>query len=754
MQSVFRNKFWIFILQVTFVFICPQASSVVEDLNETKSGRKRLEQIMEAKEKKYTNRLIDETSPYLLQHAHNPVDWYPWGNEAFELARKENRPVFLSIGYAACHWCHVMEHESFENEEIAKIMNEKFVNIKVDREERPDIDDIYMTAVQMLTGSGGWPMSVFMTPQGKPFYGGTYFPPERRYGRPGFREILLGISKHYGESGDNIAEDGNRLTQAILDSANVRAGDQEPNREIVDGAIFELKARFDSKEGGFGQAPKFPPSMALNLLLLEYQRTGSKSLLEMVEVTLQKMAYGGMYDQVAGGFHRYATDPLWLVPHFEKMLYDNALLAPVYLDAWLVTGNEYYLRIGREILDYVLEVMTHDEGGYFSTQDADSEGIEGKYYTWRPDEIRSVMGEEDGAFFCEFYDITEKGNWHEAYNHSSIPNIKVPMGIFVQSRGMDAEEGWEKIDGLRRKLLVRRNDRIPPLLDDKIITAWNGMMISAMARGTQVTGDPVYADSAERAVKFILKHLRDDDGILRTWREGRSKIPAFVGDYAYLISGLVDLYETRFDPGLLGIAEEMGREMLERFYDKESGGFFTTDGRDASVLLRLKDYYDGAIPSGNSAAVHALHRLSVIYDSEEFRKPVDTTLRLLAGKLKDSPPAYHRMIQAVAYKLDPGREIVVAGRLEDDSTLEMIRNIRGQYLPGCMVILSTGEEGAVTGRIPLLKNKTEIHGKPTVYICQNYVCKKPVQDIQSMLKLLKADHEPELFSKPTGILEE
>jgi uncharacterized protein YyaL (SSP411 family) len=734
-----RKMGWILMLQLTLVLICrAEPESATGDHADGKPGTKEMEQGMHEKEYQFTNRLIDETSPYLLQHAHNPVDWYPWGKEAFKAAEKDNRPIFLSIGYAACHWCHVMEHESFENEAIAKIMNENFINIKVDREERPDIDDIYMAAVQMMTGSGGWPMSVFLNPGGEPFFGGTYFPPESRHGRPGFRDILLRVTEVYKEKGDELAQDGSRLTQAITESTMVKAGDTGLTQGIVDTAVRSLRGRFDSRQGGFGSAPKFPPSMALNLLLLEYQRTGNSDLLGMVELTLQKMAQGGMYDQAGGGFHRYSTDEVWLVPHFEKMLYDNALLAPVYLDAWLLTGNDYYLRISREILDYVLEVMTHEDGGYYSTQDADSEKIEGKYYTWRPDEIKSIFGEEDGKFFCEFYDIKDGGNWHEAFNHSSILNIKVSMDDFSKKMGIRAEEGWKRIDPLRRKLVLERNKRIPPLLDDKIITAWNGMMISAMARGTQVTGDPVYAESAERAVQFILKHLRTDDGgLLRTWRGGKAKIPAFVGDYAYFINGLLDLYEARFDLQLLMSAEEIAREMLKRFYDPDSGGFFTTDGRDTSVVLRLKDFYDGAIPSGNSTAVHALHRLSVLFDSDEFRKPVDTTLGLLAGRLKGSPGAYHQMIQAVAYKLNPGKEIVVSGKLEDETTRELIRNIWNQYLPGGLLVVSTGEVGPVDGRIPLLKQKTAIEGKPTVYVCQNYVCKRPVHDVQSMLELLK-----------------
>ncbi len=691
----------------------------------------------ETAEHKFTNRLVDETSPYLLQHAHNPVDWYPWGEEAFERARGENKPVFLSIGYAACHWCHVMEHESFENEEIAAYLNEHYVSIKVDREERPDIDDIYMQAVQAMTGSGGWPMTVFLNNKREPFFGGTYFPPSEQYGRPGFMELIQGLNKVYREQPDKIAEAGSKLKQAISTDAISRAGSVETalSWDLIAGAVSGLKSRYDGQHGGFGQAPKFPPSMALNLLLREWKRTGEVKLLEMVELTLQKMARGGMYDQLGKGFHRYSTDDIWLAPHFEKMLYDNALLAPVYFDAYLVTGNEFYKRIGREILDYTLDVMTHPEGGFYSTQDADSEGREGKYYIFEPDEVNEVLGEEDGQLFNEFYDINPGGNWHEGHG-SSILNVKVAMDDYAAHKGIEPDQWRERLDAMRLKLLEVRKKRIPPLLDDKVLTSWNGLMIGAMARGTQVTGDPKYARAAEAAVGFMRAKMEEENGdLLHTWRNGEAKIQGFLEDYAFLTVGLIELYETVFDGQYLERADQLAARMIELLHDEKVGGFYTTDGRDGTIIVRLKDFYDGATPSGNSMAVHALGRLGLLLNNPRYRELARETMAVMAPQLRQIPGAYNNMLCALDFDMAPPKEIAIVGAPESEATRSLLQSLWSQYLPSRAVAVGNdGNDGEF--QIALLRDKKAIEDRPTVYVCENYVCLLPVQTGDEMLAQL------------------
>ena len=680
---------------------------------------------------RHTNRLINETSPYLLQHAHNPVDWHPWGGEAFELARREQKPVFLSIGYAACHWCHVMERESFENEAIAAKLNEGFVSIKVDREERPDIDNLYMQAVQLISGQGGWPMSLFLTPDGEPFFGGTYFPPEPRYGRIGFGDLLARVLDIYRNEPGKVSQWGGELRQVIGGMAVGQGGTL--GEDLLLSATDRLKTQFDARDGGFGSAPKFPPAMALDLLLREHARRGDTRLLAMVEATLRGMAGGGIYDQLGGGFHRYSVDNQWLVPHFEKMLYNDAQLAPVYFDAWLVTGDEFYRRIGRETLDYVLREMTGPEGGFYSTQDADSEGVEGKFYIWRLAEIDVVLGGEDGALFREYFSVIEGGNWHEGQG-ASILHVPVGIDAFAEGKGMTAEALAMRLEAMRGKLLAARSKRIAPAKDDKVLTAWNGLMISAMARGAQVTGEARYAGAAMAAARFILARMRDGEGgLLHSWRGGQAKVGGFLEDYANLIAALVDLYETDFDPQWLHEADALAGRMLERFADVKEGGFFTTDGRDATVILRLKEYYDGAMPSGNSAAVHALMRLGRVLDREDYRQAARRAMESVVKAMEQMPDAYHRMLTAVAGELASSREVAIAGDPAAPETQALVRVLRELYLPG--VALAAGRNDA-GGLIGLMSGKTALAGRPSVYVCENFSCRAPVHTPDALRGLL------------------
>ena len=674
----------------------------------------------------HTNRLINETSPYLRQHAHNPVDWHPWGEEAFAEARARNVPVFLSIGYAACHWCHVMERESFENESVAAFLKAHFVSIKVDREERPDLDDVYMQAVQLMTGQGGWPMSVFLTPEGKPFYGGTYFPPRSMQGRIGFLELLTELDRIYREEPAKILENGEALTGAILSNCPQPEGEGEVGREALEGARSDLMRRYDATYGGFGGSPKFPPWAGLRLLLDHFAATRDARCGEIVRFTLLKMAQGGIYDQVGGGFHRYSVDAYWLVPHFEKMLYDNALLAPLYFDAARLLGEPYFERIGRETLDYVLREMTDGAGGFYSTQDADSEGVEGKYTTWRPEEIEGLLGAEEAALFNAFYDISPRGNWHEAHEGGSIANMPLELEAFCAARRLDAAETQRRLDASRAKLLEARVKRIPPLLDDKVLTAWNGLMISAMACGAQATGEARYREAAERSVAFVLREMRDGEGgLLRVWRGGKAKIGAFLEDYANLLNGMIELYQTNFDAGLLREARALAGVMIERFHDAEGGGFFTADGRDATLILRAKEFYDGATPSGNAAAVHALLRLGVIFDDARLRGLGRETIRLLREQIERMPGGFQHMLAALEFDTAPPLEVVIAGELEDARTQGLIAAVRRTAM-GPRVLLHAAGDGTAEEGIALLEGKTTMGGVPTVYICRDKVCKAPV----------------------------
>jgi uncharacterized protein YyaL (SSP411 family) len=685
--------------------------------------------------------LIDETSPYLLQHAHNPVDWLPWGDAPFARAAAEDKPIFLSIGYAACHWCHVMERESFEDETTAAYLNEHFISIKVDREERPDVDALYMSAVQLLTGAGGWPMSVFLTPDGKPFYGGTYFPPEDRWGRPGFVTVLKAIAASWTGDREKILNNGVALMRAIDQMAAMDAapdGVAPPTVEILQHACDRLLANFDATWGGFGGAPKFPPSMALELLLREHRRTGRAPLLDAVRLTLDRMARGGMCDQIGGGFARYSTDHQWLVPHFEKMLYDNALLALCYFDAWRAGGNPDDLRIGRETLDYLLREMVTPEGALASAQDADSEGVEGKYYLWTPMQVKHALDDpERAALVCDFFGIADGGNWAEGEG-GSIANIPVPLEEFAARRGIDPNALRGQLDAARGQLLAVRAQRIPPLKDDKALTGWNGLAISALAHGTQTTGDPRYAAAAVRAADFILSVMRDDaGGLLRASRHGRAAIPGFLEDYAALAVGLIDLYETTFDPRWLTHADALVRGMLDRFADPGGIGFFTSDGSDRRVAARLKDFYDGASPSGNSLAVHALLRLGRLLDREPFIKEGRRLLDAMASEMAERSPAMHHMLCALSDALVPGPEIVILGPAADPATRALIEVAWRRWLPG-RIIVHAEAPSADHPAAAWLAGRVAVDGRPTAYVCRENVCHAPVRTVEGLEEQLSS----------------
>src|SRR4029079_2582812 len=549
------------------------------------------------------NRLIHETSPYLLQHAHNPVEWYPWGPEALAAAKQRNCPILLSIGYSACHWCHVMERESFENEAIAALMNRWFVCVKVDREERPDLDEIYMAAtVAMNQGQGGWPMTVFLTPEQQPFFAGTYFPPEGRWGRPGFSELLMKIADIWSRDSNGLRHQAQELTARLQREwqtpAPVSVGEQ-----VLDAVVPEFQQEFDARFGGFGGAPKFPPAAALSLLLRCHRRTGDPMALQMVKTTLDAMAAGGMYDHIGGGFARYSTDERWLVPHFEKMLYDNALLARTYLEAYQVTKQTSYRQVTTEVLDYILREMTDPAGGFYSATDADSEGVEGKFFVWTPTEIQTVLqNSEDTRRFCACYDITEPGNWE----HRSIPNRLRPIEVVSKELNLTLDELYETIHRVRPLLYRARQERIPPGLDDKVITAWNGMMISAMAEAGRVFGSNRYIDGAMRAADFLLSVHRTSQGtLLRTSRQGRAHLDGVLEDYAYLAEGLIDLYEASGQERYLTAALQCGERMVGSFRDEDQGGFYTTANQHEALIIRAREGADGAIPSGNAVAVSA-----------------------------------------------------------------------------------------------------------------------------------------------------
>ena len=682
----------------------------------------------------YTNRLAKESSPYLLQHAHNPVDWWPWCDEAFEAARAQNKPIFLSIGYSACHWCHVMAHESFENPDIAAIVNEHFISIKVDREERPDVDTLYMSAVQMMTGGGGWPLTVFLTPDRKPFFGGTYFPPTDRYGRPGFPSLLTRVAEAWKTQRDDIEKSAQQLTDAVQKSAaGTPPGQNLPGLASLEQAMAQWRQTFDRTRGGFGGAPKFPPSGALGVLLRQHARTGEDDLLAMVTTTLDAMARGGMYDQLGGGFHRYSVDAEWLVPHFEKMLYDNALLSRVYLEAYQVTGNPFYRRIATEIFEYVLRDMTDDAGGFHSAEDADSEGEEGLFYIWSEKEIDEALPAEDAEIFKAFYDVTPGGN----FEGHSILNVPRPMGQFAESRGLTPAQVDAQLAPSRVALMKIRDCRVRPGLDDKVLADWNGMMISSLAIGYQVLGDARYLAAAERAASFVLGEMMQDDVLLHTYRKGQAKLPAYLDDYAQMANALIDLYESSFDPRWIRAARGLTATMLAQFEDPDGGGLFLTSDQHRHLLARTKPFQDGAIPSGNAVAALLLMRLSALTGEAPYSRVADDIMRGAQPMLDRYPSALSHSLLALDFVLSSPVEIAIIGAADSPGTDALLTAVRRRFLPGKVLALSAAPVKPETATlIPLLAERGQVDGSPTAYVCRNFACQAPVTDAAALGALL------------------
>ncbi|MFN2453941.1 MAG: thioredoxin domain-containing protein [Pyrinomonadaceae bacterium] len=682
----------------------------------------------------HTNHLINETSPYLLQHAHNPVDWYAWGDEALQRARDENKPILLSIGYSACHWCHVMEHESFENEDIARLMNEHFVNIKVDREERPDLDQIYMNAVQMMTRHGGWPMTVFLTPAGVPFYGGTYFPPTDRHSMPGFPRVLLGVSEAYRTRGEEVAQTAASLLEELrrMDSMSPSAAGEEFSIEALDAAAQGIAQAYDKQNGGFGTAPKFPAAMNLEFLLRIHHRTKQTVALEMVEETCRKMAEGGMYDQLGGGFHRYSTDAAWLVPHFEKMLYDNALLSRLYLHVYQATGNAFYRRIAEETLDYVAREMTDKDGGFYSTQDADSEGHEGKFFVWMPREIEEIIGAEDAKLFCSYYDVTEEGN----FEGENILHVSRPLEDVAREQNVSIERLNEALERGRSKLFAARERRIKPARDEKILTAWNGLMLASFAEAAAILERADYLEIARRNAEFVLGNLRRDSLLLRTCKDGQAKLNAYLDDYAFYADGLLALYETAGELRFLEEAQTLVEVMLREFWDEANGGFFYTGASHEALIVRSKDYFDNATPSGNNVAADVLLRLAVLTGNQLHQERAATVLRILREPITRYPSAFGRALSALDFYLSSPIEIVVIGEVEAPDTQALVREIWKRYLPNKVVAQSTKNDERAAQAVPLLRERRMINGRATAYVCEDYSCRNPVTEASDFMKQL------------------
>ncbi|MHC4396379.1 MAG: thioredoxin domain-containing protein [Planctomycetota bacterium] len=682
---------------------------------------------------KHTNRLIKESSPYLQQHAHNPVDWYPWGAEAFERAQKEDKLVFLSIGYSTCHWCHVMEQESFENEQIAKIMNEHFISIKVDREQRPDVDHIYMNAVVMMTGSGGWPLSVFLTPDGKPFYGGTYFPPKDMLGRPGFERVLLVIADTWKNKRQELVDSAGKLGQ-FLRSSTVSTEKKELSPQILEKAFNHFRDIFDTVNGGFGIAPKFPQPTNLSVLLCYWQRTGDEHVLEMVEKTLEAMVKGGIYDHIGGGFHRYATDAQWLVPHFEKMLYDQALLSKVYLQAYQITKKQEYAGTAREIFDYVLRDMTDVDGGFYSAEDADSEDREGAFYLWDSLQIDSILDKEQAMLFNAYYGVTEKGNFEEGKTILHISRSMEQLGKEFKKSQRNIENN---LADAHDKVFKERQKRIRPHRDDKVITAWNGLMISSLAYGGVVLEEEKYIKAAEHSAEFILSTLHKNSRLMRYYRDGRVVEKGFLDDYAFMILGLLDMYEATFDAKWLIEAKKLSEEMIELFYDSEGRGFFLTGKDSEKLIVRTKPSSDGAVPSGNSIAALVLLKLGKLLMNRSYTEKGEKILEVFSQQLEQSPAYSSAMLTSLNFLLGPTQEIVIAGSADAKDTRQMLHLIRSKFLPNTVVLLH--EQGtAIEQIIPFVKNQIAIDSKATVYVCENYVCNRPVNNVKELKKLLES----------------
>ncbi|HKN46418.1 MAG TPA: thioredoxin domain-containing protein [Candidatus Polarisedimenticolia bacterium] len=697
-----------------------------------------------------TNRLERESSPYLKQHAANPVDWYPWGEEALKRARAEDRPIFLSIGYSACHWCHVMERESFEDERIAALMNERFVSIKVDREERPDLDEIYMAATQLLTGQGGWPNSVFLTPDLKPFYAGTYFPPDARWGRPGFAEVLAAVSEAYRDKKEEVSRVAEEVAQKIRGLSAQSPSAQSLSPSLLNRAFGEMAGRFDNAEGGFGGAPKFPHGMDISFLLRYHRRTGNPEALRMAVLSLDKMARGGIYDQLGGGFHRYAVDGRWLVPHFEKMLYDNALLARAYLEAAQAVRlmppssavpkggaatAAFFRGVARDTLDWVLREMTSPEGGFYSSLDADSEGEEGRYYVWTAGQIESALGPQDGPLLCGLYGVTPAGNFERGASVLHLERTVDEMASELRSEEADLRL---RIAGARARLLKARDGRARPGRDEKILADWNGLMIATMAFASRVLDETRYREAARRAARLVLDRMRRGGRLLHSYKDGDLRHAGYLTDHADMLWALLELYAATFETAWVDEARGLAEGIIEFFGDDPEGGFFLTAKDHETLIARTRENNDGATPAGVSVAALALTQLAGLVDEASFAKRAEEVLRLYRDNLERFPSAFGMMLCALDRHLDRPREVVLAARPDDPALRSFLQALGEIYLPNAVIALSDPAADAAVGTMPLLRGKPPVSGRPTAYVCEQGTCKAPVTSAGEMRSLLSA----------------
>ncbi len=706
-------------------------------------------------EPKHTNALVDETSPYLLQHAHNPVNWNPWGEEALGRSRAENKIIFLSIGYAACHWCHVMEHESFEDEEVAEVLNRDFISIKVDREERPDLDEIYMSATMLYSGGhGGWPMSVFLSPDLKPIFAGTYFPKQDAYGRPGFSTLLGHIQKIWMEKGEALAGDAEKVVDAVRQMHVSTESSEVPSREAVTNSADQILAAYDHQLGGVsgGGTNKFPPSQSMDLLLREYARTRHRAYLSDTELTLEQMGNGGIYDQLGGGIARYSTDLRWLVPHFEKMLYDQGLVSSIYLDGMQATERVGLKKLceakARGIFEYVLRDLCSPDGAFYSSEDADSEGLEGKFFLWTLDEIKQVLGQEAGHLFASHYGLTEVGNWnHPGDEHvprgpKNILHVSRPVDVIAKLEKLDAEEVEKTIADGRGKLFEVREKRIRPGLDDKILAGWNGLMITALAKGAAVVDEASYGEAAAKAADFILREMREDGRLLATYGKGRARLKAYLTDYAFLVEGLLGLYEWSGEVRWLDEAEQLTETAIEFYWDDASGGFFFTGSDHETLLVRSKTANDGAIPSGNSVMLMNLQRLAILLDRVDLREKAKTIIELFAAGLTRSPFQHERFLCGIEAWHEGFEEIAIVGAAGAPETQALLRTVYRSYLPNKVVSRLDPADQTTPKRIPLLAQKTMIDDKPTAYVCRDFACKQPTTTPSELATQLHARVSP------------
>jgi hypothetical protein len=697
------------------------------------------------------NRLIFEKSPYLLQHAGNPVDWYPWGEEAFEAAKEQDKPIFLSIGYSTCHWCHVMEAESFEDDEVAELMNQHFINIKVDREERPDVDGIYMNVCHRLSGGNcGWPLNVLMTAERKPFFSGTYFPKHGRLNRPGMMDLVPQVGEAWNTRRDQIVASAEEVTNALRIDSFEPAG-EELGPDVLDKAYAQSLGQYDSARGGFGKAPKFPVSHRCLFLLRYWKRTGEEQALRMVEGTLAAMRRGGIYDHVGLGFHRYSTDADWLVPHFEKMLYDQALLAMAYAEAYQATGESLFAETTREIVTYILRDMTSPEGGFYSAEDADSEGAEGKFYLWSLEEIEEVLTESEAKLAASVFNITPGGNFRDPHQGGPMKTIlhrTQSLNESAEELGFTEDALKTHLETIRVQLFDHREKRIHPYKDDKILTDWNGLMIAAMSKAARALDEPAFAAAASKAADFVLESLRDDRGrLLKRYREGSASLPAHLDDYAFLVWGLLELYETTFEVRFLQEAVALNESMLELFWDSKNGGLFFTAHDGEELLVRRKEVYDGAIPSGNSAAMYNLMRLSRITGDEELERKAARIGGAFSRQISRGPYSNALLMCALDFALSPSFEVVIAGRQDGEDTRAMLKALRGRYTPNKVVVFRPmGDESPAVAEIaPYTANQRSLGGQATAYVCRNFTCKAPTTDPAKMLASLSSERETSLL---------